>query len=223
MPFTSCNLDLLKANIVNGEYVMPENLTLACKNLIGGLLATDVHKRFTVDDIFSSIWLGGDVAAAMSSLITGSSSLRISLSCPSQGESTAGSFPSCSCFACAADEDGSCMSAASSSVGIECVDHEILQNLKSIGLPLEGVRFVEEPRNPTLGTYRIFLHKKHSQAWRVWQVKRGKVFSAISCCDGAKRGSDVRDNFGTKVEGNGEVTRRKITELRPRSKFCTIL
>jgi serine/threonine-protein kinase NIM1 len=86
----------------------------------------------------------------------------------------------------------------------ESLDAEILQRLEAMGLPLEGVDFSAEPRNPTLGTYRILLHEKCSEV-------------CMDAClpNQSQQQITAKGSFISAGKGKG-------SRLQGRSKFCTI-
>ena len=135
MPFTGSSATQLKSTIAKGEFVRLENVSPACEDLIGGLLNKNIRNRFTVADVLSSTWLQDSKDPLLSSVKSGTASCELT-----NGIDDGWYNP---------DE--------------EAVDPEVVQNLQVIGLPLEGVDFLEEPRNPTIGTYRILLHRKRSE------------------------------------------------------------
>ena len=182
LPFLGSNLEQVKSTVVKGEFSVPGNLSSSCKQLIGGLLERDVSKRLTLEAVWTyCAWLG---------------------------EGTSG------------DKTQSCLSLdrnssysdvrMSISAGSGDLDEEVVQDLKTIGLPVGGVDFSEEPRSCSVGTYRILLRRKHSEAWESSLDLVGKGLEQGACVRG--RTPEAQDS-----------QKRKTSHQHKKSKYCTIL
>lgn len=186
-PFQGSNLEQLKASIIAGEFSMPKNLTPTCEDLIGGLLTVEVQKRFTMNDItHGSVWLGGCMTSS-----------KIDLNV---------SFTS----VCSLDGNNASPTLSTGSEELD-PDPDVVQDLKTIGLPFHGVDFSEVPRSSSVGTYRILLHRKHSEAWEPCPELVARLESARGKEEGGK-------------SSDGRVGRkRKISHQHRRSRYCIIL
>ena len=99
----------------------------------------------------------------------------------------------------------------------ECLDLEVVEDLRTIGLPVQGVDFSEEPRSSTVGTYRILLHRKQRKACEDQQVSCSPDHNVEGRNKGVKRRR-------RKLSRLGEA--RRITSTgcqQTKSSYCTIL
>lgn len=104
-------------------------------------------------------------------------------------------------------------------------DLEVVRDLESIGLPVRGVDFSEEPRSSTVGTYRILLHRKVSEARD--QCPDLLALRALEEEDQKKkgRGEDVLVVSGRwSGDGAGMGSRKRRTSCQHKtSRYCVIL
>ena len=187
MPFTGTGIAELQVSIVKGDFASLEGVTPICEEFVRRLLHTDAGSRFTIQEILSTEWIQGE---------------RSTMNADVQSKL-------CWCEP---------MNSITSDEDLERVspDPEILQRLVEIGLPLEGVTdFSAEPRNPTLGTYRVLVHRKQSDIRKEWLDRTGS-------------NSTVNFSLDCKAQ-SGSYTRRfkakksKKSRLQRPSKLCTIL
>ena len=200
LPFVGDSLAQLKANIIRGEFPgLVRGGSLACKNFLRALLCADVDARLTISDVLGSSWLLG---------------LQGSVQCAEAGVEVR--------ISCSTEDDW-CIAR-----GREAINPELLLRLQSLGLPLQGADYLEEPRNPTLGTYRILLHQKHLQAHRNWLAKAnddddGKTSSVAPFLD-----NSCVHQFASRQESRARRKSVKTllsvdrSKLQPSSRFCAL-
>lgn len=72
LPFDAQVINLLRAQVIAGQYKIPFFLSEDCKSLINGMLTVDTEKRFTMNDIINHKWLNSDheVASSVNSRIS---------------------------------------------------------------------------------------------------------------------------------------------------------
>ena len=182
MPFVGDTLAQIRTSVVKGEFPHPKSTTSGCEDLLRGLLCVSVSDRLTMESIFSNSWVQSSSEPGLSSS-TGDPLVHI------------------------LDEKNSLQDTSLR------MNHEILQNLKSMGLPLmtEGVDFSDEPRNPTMGTYRILLHRKHMEEL---QMRRGDCSIDFASPRITRRGEK---------RARGKFARRNQSKIQKNSVFCTLL
>lgn len=137
MPFRAQTVACLKHLILNGEYLMPEFVSMDCSRVIRGLLQHEPSRRLAIRDIRNSVWLQGQV------------------------------FPSClpkyelvdaSCQD-ARDESSSLRSKAVSLLSDE--EKEVRRQLQYLGID-EDLLYLNQKdgvRSHVIGTYRILMHR----------------------------------------------------------------
>ena len=211
MPFAGSQLEVVKANVIRGQFTVPESLTPSCKELIHGLLTTSVDKRLLMEEILGSKWLekGLEVSRIINFSMIGAS--------PSNGAKRTDQFYSTSTLS----GTRSALPKADSSL-----NPDILEDLRAIGLPVEGVNFLGEPRNPTIGTYRILLHRLHSELWEMWQAKRGRSLSlgATTKVNAMRKDSREKTRFRRSRISSGLPRKNSEVRLREQSsRVCIIL
>lgn len=207
MPFEGTELEGVKESIIKGTFSLPEMLTPPCRELLYGILNMDVTQRHTVGDILRSKWLQND--SELSRII---------------GLTSAATSPSSD--SCVVDpfyhKFESHMNFSLNNATTNSLNPDILEELNSIGLPVEGVNFIGEPRNPTVGTYRILLHRMHSELLQMWQAKRERSVSLGTILDGRAK-KDVRIEFKRSRTSSGLRKRKPEAQFSSKSRVCTIL
>ena len=185
MPFRGETIPKLKAKILEGKYNKLEFLTPVCQDLIAGLLIKEPEGRFIMEDIYSSIWLR-----------TGSTAMELNQSRKSllTKTSSRSKLPILS----RVGDNGVVDSSATGSVSKSALDAsfnsesdtpdgEVLQNMKSLGVPItDNNLLIGEPRNPIAGTYRILLHRKHLMKL-IDKEEEGREHSAPQPQEGRKK------------------------------------
>ena len=211
MPFSSESLTELKSDIVRGEFVRLESVSLTCEGFVRSLLCTDVSRRLKACDLQSSAWL---LQSQLDSRSTGfASSMAWGSEC---GQHSVESLMDC----------------------------EIVEKLQTIGLPMEGIDFNEEPRNATLGTYRILFHRQRAEAAKaaaeagMGQAGSGKFIAATSWCasvggGGAGGGANWKQRRESKIghfvgknrrsHSVGTIAWNRKSKVHRDSRFCEIL
>lgn len=185
MPFMGTGIAEIQVNIVKGDFAGLESVTPSCEEFVRRLLCTDSGSRFTMQEILSSDWIKGQ-----------------------ESPRNADKHPKLCWFS---PTDSVTSKGDQEKTDRESPDPEILRKLVDIGLPQEGItNFSVEPRNPTLGTYRILLHRKQSELSRECIVRSGSN-SIMNSWSKAQDRSCIR-RFGA----------GKSEKSRP-SKLCTIV
>lgn len=220
LPFRGDTIPKLREKILEGKFTIPNGSSPVCQELIVGLLTGDPEDRFTMEEVYSSLWLRTNSTAQ--SLGVDPITWKDIENC-----GTTMKVPT-------KDQTQSLMpSSFSERDSGDFIDVELLQVVKDLGIPTSNVHdFVGEPRNPTAGTYRILLHRKHLE-----QFEKETSEENVSCKEEeatvrSRKNSRARKNSGMNGQplgaareqyGAGTNQDEKDVHRQQKSKFCVIL